>query len=127
MGEDGEQRGGGAGVVGPALPGGAPEFEEITQTDSADKGENRGSVTRGADDNQEARQGCQDGQRFMDGGPHERQHQSQENGEDDPVQHDPQFPRVLGQCDAQEAHDAVDGKIGDGPCGENPEWGASPV
>ena len=45
----------------------------------------------------------------MDCGPYEGQHGRQEHGEDNPVQHNPELARVLGQRDAQEAHDPVDG------------------
>ena len=47
----------------------------------------------------------------------------EKNWEDDPVQHDPQLTRVLGQRDAQKAHDPVNGELRDGPCRDDPEWG----
>ena len=54
------------------------------------------SVVGGADDDQEARQGCQDGQRFVDGRPDKGQNQGDKSREDDPIQHDPQLTGVLG-------------------------------
>ena len=57
------------------LPRGAPQFEKVSKTDRADKSQNSGAVARGADGDQEARQGCQDGQWLMDRGPDKRQHQ----------------------------------------------------
>ena len=48
------------------------------------------------DCDQEARQGCQDGQRFVDGRPDKGQNQGDKSREDDPIQHDPQLTGVLG-------------------------------
>jgi hypothetical protein len=96
--EDGEEQGGGVfGVVGPAQVRGAPELKEISQADRTHKSENGGAVAGGAEGNQDTRQGCQDGEGFVDGRSHKGQHSGEENGEDNPVENDPQLARVLGQ------------------------------
>ncbi len=91
--EDGEEWGGCVCVIGPAEPGGAPQLQEVSQTDGSHKCQHRGSVTRGTDDNQDARQCRQDGQWLIHRRPHEGQLGHQEHGEDDPVAHDPQLAR----------------------------------
>ena len=78
----------------------------------------------GADDDQKAGQDGEDGQGVVYRWPDERQHGSQEDGEDNPVQSDPEFTRVFGQRDAQEADDPVNRQIGYRPRGDDPEWGA---
>ncbi|MDF1512380.1 MAG: hypothetical protein P1S60_01090 [Anaerolineae bacterium] len=122
MREYGEKWGGGFGVVGPAFPRGAPQFEEVSQTDGAHESQHRCSVIARSDDNQKACHGCQDGQRVTHCRPDEGQHGGEENGEDNPVKCYPELTRVFGQRDAQEADDPVDSEIGDKLRRQYPKW-----
>ena len=93
----------------PFIIGGAPQLQEVTETDGVYKGENRRPVIGGADGDEDARQRFQDGQGLVHRRPHKRQHSSQEYGKNNPIQDNPQLAGVLEQRDAQEAHDAVNG------------------
>ena len=109
VGKDGEERGGCVCVIGPALPRGAPQFEDITQADGAHKGQYSSPVVGGADGDQHTGDDRQNGLGFVHCRPYKGYHGGQKNREDDPVQHDPQLARVLGQRDTQKAHNPVDG------------------
>ncbi|MDF1516174.1 MAG: hypothetical protein P1S60_20360, partial [Anaerolineae bacterium] len=82
-----------------------PQLEEIAQTDRTHKRQDSGPVVRGIYYDENARQRCQDGQGVMDRRSYKRQHGGEKNGEDNPVKHDSQLTRMLGQRDLQKTKD----------------------
>jgi len=116
--------GGGLRVVGPAFACSSPQFEEVAQAYRAQKSQPSGPVIGGTDGEENARQRSQDGQGFVDCRPDEGQHSDQEYGEDNPIQHDPQPSQVFGERDTQETDYPVNRQIGNGPRGDDPQWGA---
>ena len=79
--KDGENGRRGVGVVSPAFAGGAPEFEEVSQRGTGDKGQNGDTIIGWRDDEQEDKQGGKEGIGFIKGGGDEGEHEGEESSE----------------------------------------------
>ncbi len=119
--KDGENRWGLAGVVGPALAGGAPAFEEVAQRAAGDEQQQGLAVVVAAKDQQQAGQAGQYGQGFIDGWPYEGDHQEHEPAQDQPVGDLDGFIRDTPGDAVHEAVDALDGQAGDRPGRDDPQ------
>ena len=85
MGQHCKERGRFLGVIDPAQTGRAPQFEKVAEAGSGGKGEQRGFLIGWGQNQKGAQDQGSEGERLVEGGPDEGQHEGVEAEEGEPV------------------------------------------